>query len=72
MKQKRECGKMSNKKLIINADDFGYTSAVTQGIIEAHKRVVVTSTTALPTSPYFLESMECACIRAPSLAIGFH
>ena len=45
---------MSNKKLIINADDFGYTPAVTQGIIEAHKRGVVTSTTALPTSPYFL------------------
>lgn len=47
---------MSNKKLIINADDFGYTPAVTQGIIEAHKRGVVTSTTALPTSPYFLET----------------
>ncbi|HHD7903971.1 TPA: chitooligosaccharide deacetylase, partial [Enterococcus faecalis] len=30
MKQKREWGKMSNKKLIINADDFGYTPAVTQ------------------------------------------
>ncbi|MDK4422316.1 ChbG/HpnK family deacetylase [Enterococcus faecalis] len=32
---------MSNKKLIINADDFGYTPAVTQGIIEAHKRGVL-------------------------------
>lgn len=59
---------MSNKKLIINADDFGYTPAVTQGIIEAHKRGVVTSTTALPTSPYFLEAMESARISAPTLA----
>ncbi|WP_025190452.1 carbohydrate deacetylase [Enterococcus faecalis] len=72
MKQKREWGKMSNKKLIINADDFGYTPAVTQGIIEAHKRGVVTSTTALPTSPYFLETMESARISAPTLAIGVH
>ena len=63
---------MSNKKLIINADDFGYTPAVTQGIIEAHKRGVVTSTTALPTSPYFLEAMESARISAPTLAIGVH
>ena len=63
---------MNNKKLIINADDFGYTPAVTQGIIEAHKRGVVTSTTALPTSPYFLEAMESARISAPTLAIGVH
>ena len=35
------------KKLIINADDFGYTPGVTAGIIEAHKRGIVTSTTAL-------------------------
>lgn len=63
---------MSVKKLIINADDFGYTPAVTQGIIEAHKNGVVTSTTALTVSEYFLPAMEVAAICAPTLPIGVH
>jgi predicted glycoside hydrolase/deacetylase ChbG (UPF0249 family) len=63
---------MKIKKLIINADDFGYTPAVTQGIIEAHKNGVVTSTTALTVSDYFLEAMEIANRSDPSLPIGIH
>jgi predicted glycoside hydrolase/deacetylase ChbG (UPF0249 family) len=60
------------KKLIINADDFGYTPGVTLGIIEAHKKGVVTSTTALSVSPFFHEAMELASVLAPKLAIGLH
>ncbi|TLG77477.1 carbohydrate deacetylase [Culicoidibacter larvae] len=63
---------MNVKKLIINADDFGYTPAVTQGIIEAHKNGVVTSTTALTVSEFFLPAMEIATICAPTLPIGVH
>jgi len=60
------------KKLIINADDFGYTPGVTAGIIEAHKRGIVTSTTALVVSPYFMEAMDMARLFVPTLAIGLH
>jgi predicted glycoside hydrolase/deacetylase ChbG (UPF0249 family) len=60
------------KKLIINADDFGYTPGVSAGIIEAHKRGIVTSTTALSVSPYFLEGMALAHLYAPTLTIGLH
>ncbi len=58
-------------KLIINADDFGYTKAVTYGILEAHKMGVVTSTTALTVSNYFEESMELVR-KTPSLNPGVH
>lgn len=60
------------KKLIINADDFGYTPGVTQGIIEAYKKGIITSTTALSVSKHFLPSMETVLINAPSLPIGVH
>jgi len=63
---------MKNKKLIINADDFGLTPGVTQGIIEAHKQGIVTSTTALTVSDAFLPSMETVKQQAPSLGIGVH
>ena len=35
------------KKLIVNADDFGRTPSVTEGILRAHKEGIVTSTTAM-------------------------
>lgn len=60
------------KKLIINADDFGYTPGVTYGIIEAFRDGIVTSTTALTVSDYFHEAMKLAEVLAPSLAIGVH
>lgn len=63
---------MTNKKLIINADDFGLTPGVTQGIIEAHNNGIVTSTTALTVSDYFLDAMKTASIQAPTLGIGIH
>ncbi|HLR62815.1 MAG TPA: chitin disaccharide deacetylase [Lentibacillus sp.] len=38
-------------KLIINADDFGYSRAVNYGIIDAHKKGVLTSTTLMTNMP---------------------
>ena len=34
---------MSNKKLIVNADDFGQSSGINSGIIKAHEQGIVTS-----------------------------
>lgn len=60
------------KYLIINADDFAYTPGVTYGIIEAFKRGIVTTTTALTVSDFFEEAMEIRNLLAPSLPVGVH
>lgn len=38
-------------KLIVNADDFGYCEAVNYGIISAHKKGIITSTTIMANMP---------------------
>ncbi len=60
------------KYLIINADDFAYTPGVTYGIIEAYKKGIVTSTTALTVSDFFEEAMEIRNLLAPNLPVGVH
>ncbi|MCB6144124.1 ChbG/HpnK family deacetylase, partial [Lachnospira pectinoschiza] len=39
------------KKIIINADDFGYSSGVNQGIIKAFREGVLSSTTLMANMP---------------------
>lgn len=60
------------KKLIINADDLGLTPGVTRGIMDAHLKGVVTSTSALMNSPYIANSLALARQVAPNLGIGVH
>jgi hopanoid biosynthesis associated protein HpnK len=57
--------------LIINADDFGYTSGVNRAIVEAHTRGVVTSATVMANSPGFEEAARLAR-TVPELSIGCH
>ena len=59
------------KELIVNADDFGLTDGVTRGILEAHERGVVTSTTLMVRMPAAERAVEAAR-RFPSLGIGLH
>lgn len=58
-------------KLIVNADDFGISEAVNRGIVEAHVRGIVTSTSIMATAPKFEHAVELARQR-PSLAVGVH
>lgn len=58
-------------KLVINADDYGYTRGNTEGIIEGHKKGIITSTTALCNMPY-LEYGAKISEEAPELGIGVH
>lgn len=60
------------KRLIINADDFGLTPGITRGIIDAHLRGVVSSTSVLMNSPAVEESLVLAEKQAPQLGIGVH
>lgn len=59
------------KKLIINADDFGYCKGVNYGIIEAHTDGVLTSTTMMANMPGFDHAVELHR-HYPNLGIGVH
>ena len=62
---------MSGVSLIVNADDFGISEAVNRGIVEAHERGIVTSTSIMATGPKFEHAVELARLH-PSLAVGVH
>ena len=48
------------RRLIVNADDFGFTSGVNRAIVEAHTRGVVTSATLMANGPAFAEAAQLA------------
>ncbi|SFE12584.1 hypothetical protein SAMN05216238_108191 [Lentibacillus persicus] len=58
-------------KLIINADDFGYSRAVNHGIIDAHTEGVLTSTTCLTNMPGSSHAYQLGR-EHPNLGIGVH
>jgi predicted glycoside hydrolase/deacetylase ChbG (UPF0249 family) len=58
-------------KLIVNADDFGYTERVSAGILRAHRDGIVTATTLMTHAPHTDGAAKLA--RAdPSLDVGVH
>jgi chitin disaccharide deacetylase len=59
------------RRLIVNADDFGFTSGVNRGIVEAHSGGVVTSSTLMANGPAFAEAARLAK-TIPTLSIGCH
>jgi chitin disaccharide deacetylase len=61
----------AERNLIVNADDFGLSAAVNAGILEAHERGIVTSTSIMVRKPAAGEAAALATPR-PSLAIGLH
>jgi chitin disaccharide deacetylase len=58
-------------KLIINADDFGYSKGVNLGIIEAFQNGVVTSTTLMANMPG-AEHAAGLAKKNPDLGVGIH
>jgi predicted glycoside hydrolase/deacetylase ChbG (UPF0249 family) len=59
------------KKLIVNADDFGFTRDVNLGIIEAHRRGILTATTLMANGSAFGEAVRLAR-ENPTLDVGCH
>jgi hopanoid biosynthesis associated protein HpnK len=57
--------------LIVNADDFGFTSGVNRAIVEAHSRGVVTSSTLMANGSAFAEAVQLAR-TVPKLSVGCH
>ena len=59
------------RNLIVNADDLGWTEGVNRGIVEAHQKGLVTSTTLLANGRAFEGALEAAR-QNPGLGIGVH
>jgi len=63
------------KKLVVNADDFGFTRDVNAGIVEAHRHGILTATTLMATGGATSDAFDDAVRLArenPSLDIGCH
>ena len=54
---------------MVNADDFGFTRDVNQGIVEAHRGGILTSTTLMAIGPAFDDAVRLAK-ENPSLDVG--
>ncbi len=59
---------MSGRRVILNADDFGYDPAVSRGIALAMREGVVSSTTLMVNTPH----SEDAAGLAEGLSVGLH
>jgi predicted glycoside hydrolase/deacetylase ChbG (UPF0249 family) len=60
------------RHLIVNADDYGLTAGVSEGIRRAHRLGVVTSTTAMMNFPLAMVEVGRAVVECPDLGLGVH
>lgn len=59
-------------QLIVNADDFGFSPGVNQGILHAHRNGIVTSTTVMVNLDYAESGLVTLLQEAPTIGIGLH
>ncbi len=61
----------STKQMVINADDYGFSPGISEGILQAHRQGVVTSTTITANMPAAAEAIK-RLTDVPSLGVGVH
>ncbi|HZT75727.1 MAG TPA: ChbG/HpnK family deacetylase [Vicinamibacterales bacterium] len=61
----------ATRRLIVNGDDFGLTPGVNAGIVDAHRRGILTSASVFANAPATAEALAIAR-RTPSLGVGCH
>jgi chitin disaccharide deacetylase len=59
------------RRLIVNADDFGFTAGINRAIVEAHTRGIVSSTTLMANGRAFDDAVRSAA-TGPRLSVGCH
>jgi predicted glycoside hydrolase/deacetylase ChbG (UPF0249 family) len=59
------------KKIIVNGDDFGFTKAITDAIIDCHRDGIITSTSLMSNMP-FAEYAASEAKAFPRLSVGLH
>lgn len=64
-------GTSGKKTLLVNADDFGFTRDVNEGIVEAHTNGILTSTTLMANGDAFDHAVQLAR-EYPTLDVGCH
>jgi len=64
-------GAARSKLVIVNADDFGWSDGVTDGILRAHQGGILTSTTIMANMPAAARAARAAA-QCPTLGVGVH
>jgi predicted glycoside hydrolase/deacetylase ChbG (UPF0249 family) len=59
------------RRLVVNADDFGFTHDVNRGIVEAHTRGILTAATLMANGKAFEDAVRLSR-ENPSLDVGCH
>jgi hopanoid biosynthesis associated protein HpnK len=59
------------RRLIVNADDFGFTAGINRAIVEAHTHGIVTSSTLMANGRAFEDAVRLAA-SVPRLSVGCH
>lgn len=62
----------STRRIVVNADDYGYTTGVSEGIRQAFLAGTLSSTTAMMNIPGAEEAVRLAQREIPEMAIGAH
>ena len=61
----------ARRRLIVNADDFGASTAVNQAVIRAHREGILTTASLMVNEPGFAEAVSLAR-ENPRLGVGLH
>lgn len=64
-------GQHASIRLIVNADDFGISARINEGIMAAHQTGMVTSTSLMAVGRAFDHAVQC-CRSTPTLDVGVH
>jgi len=59
-------------QVVVNADDLGVSRGATLGIIEAHRKGIVSSASLAVTTDAYRHAVESAVAGCPELGIGLH
>src|SRR5271166_1472864 len=62
---------MAARRLIVHADDFGLSERVNEGVIEAHRNGVLTSTSVIASGAAFEHAVGLSQTN-PTLDVGVH
>ena len=64
-------GQRPSIRLVVNADDFGISSRINEGILLAHQAGIVTATSLMAVGRAFEQAVQC-CRAVPALDVGVH
>ena len=59
-------------KLIVTADDFGFSPSVNGAVIEAHKNGILTASSLMVNMPFAEQAVEQVSNEVPKLGLGLH